>query len=314
MNAERTVALYRRLRLAFPASWRDRHEAEFVETLRDDAHGHATSLPARVADLLGLALVLRWRALSDRTSGHRDVGPLTSVLVLAALLLVPTLRWGADAPLEFLATSTLVVLVPGIGVIYTVSNAVAGGRGAGLSAAFGCTLGIVPHLVLAFLGLSGLMQLGASIFELVRWAGVAYLVWMGVGLLRDRGGIRFDADADGATGERTRTTAMRTAARGVFVNLLNPKLTAFFFAFLPQFVDAPSTAGTPGVTAAIDPRLFGLGSLFMLLTLAVFVFYALAGAAVGRWAGGAPALLAWIQRAFGVLLLGFAARLAASER
>ena len=231
---------------------------------------------------------------------------------------VETLRWGAHAPLEFVATSTLVVLLPGIGVIYTVSNAVAGGPAAGLRAAFGCTLGIVPHLILAFLGLSGLMQLGASVFELVRWAGVAYLVWMGVGLLREHGGIALDAAPDaaaGADGQRRNVGAARIVVRGVLVNLLNPKLTAFFFAFLPQFVGvaAHDTAGW-APAPAIDPRLFGLASLFMLITLAGFVSYALIGAFVGRRAARAPAALAWTRRAFGALLLGFAARLAVTER
>ena len=317
MNADRAVALYRRLRSVFPAAWRRRHEAEFVETLRDEARDGPAAFPARLADLLGLALVLHWRALSDRLGdGMRGgVGPLAGVLALAALLLVPTLRWGAGAPLEFVATSILVVLVPGIGVIYTVSSAAAGGRAVGLLAAFGCTLGIVPHLLVAFLGLSGLMQLGASVFELVRWMGVAYLVWMGVGLLRERGGLRVTS-ADGTVDEgRANTGAMRIVVRGTIVNLLNPKLTAFFFAFLPQFVGVPTLGSEPlGVAPAIDPRLLGFGSLFMLLTLAGFVVYALIGAAIGRWAAGAPSALAWTQRVFGALLLGFAARLAVAER
>lgn len=330
MNADRAVALYLRLRFAFPARWRRRHEAEFLETLREEARDGRTSFVARLADLLGLAFALHRRGLAARCSGRipsgdprgdpsgvpgAGVGPLVGVLGLAALLLLPTLRWAADAPPEFIATSVLVVLVPGIGVIYTVSNAVAGGRGPGLLAAFGCTLGIVPHLLVAFLGLSGLMQLGASVFELVRWAGVAYLVWMGVGMLRDRGGLRLASDGERTEGGRVPVGATRVVARGVIVNLLNPKLTAFFFAFLPQFVGAPGSGPSAlGAAGAIDPRLLGLGSLFMLITLGGFVFYALAGAAVGRWAGAAPAVLAWTQRVFGALLLGFAARLAVAER
>ena len=317
MNADRTVALYRQLRHVFPAGWRRHHEAEFVETLHDDARSGSTPFPVRLADLLGLALVLHWHALSERYRSHcaREVGALMCVFALAVLLLVPTLYWSADAPLEFVMTSMLVVLVPGIGVIYTVSIAVAGGQAAGLCAALGCTLGIVPHLLVAFLGLSGMMQFGATVFELVRWAGVAYLMWMGVGLLRDRGGIAFDAAASGETEGQVRAGASRVVMRGVLVNLLNPKLTAFFFAFLPQFVGITShDAKASGLAQAIDPRLFGLASLFMLLTLIGFVFYALIGALVSRWAAAAPGVTTWTQRAFGALLLGFAARLAVAER
>ena len=144
---------------------------------------------------------------------------------------------------------------------------------------------------------------------------MAYLVWMGVGLLRERGGPRF-TNADGtAGGGRADIGATRVVVRGMIVNLLNPKLTAFFFAFLPQFVGVPTLgSGTLDISPSIDPRLFGFGSLFMMLTLAGFVVYALIGAAIGRWAAGAPSILAWTQRAFGALLLGFAARLAVAER
>lgn len=94
--------------------------------------------------------------------------------------------------------------------------------------------------------------------------------------------------------------------RGILVNLLNPKLTVFFFAFLPQFLDTP-----PGL---LDPRLVGLGAVFMLATLAVFVVYAWASAAVRERVLGTPALLRWVQRSLGVLVIGFAARLATADR
>ncbi len=94
--------------------------------------------------------------------------------------------------------------------------------------------------------------------------------------------------------------------RGILLNLLNPKLTVFFFAFLPQFLDTP-----PGL---LDPGLIGLGGVFMLVTLAVFVVYAGAGAAVRDRVLGAPVVLRWVQRSLGTLLVGFAARLAVTDR
>lgn len=85
---------------------------------------------------------------------------------------------------EFLLTSLVVVLIPGTGVVYTISSSIGGGRWCGLVAAVGCTLGIVPHMLAAMLGLSGIMQAGSAAFEVVRWAGVAYLVFMGVSMIR----------------------------------------------------------------------------------------------------------------------------------
>lgn len=201
---------------------------------------------------------------------------------------------------EFLLTSLVVVLIPGTGVIYTVSSSVAGGRRRGLIAAVGCTLGIVPHMLAAMLGLSGIMQAGSAVFEAVRWAGVAYLVFMGVSMIREAGTAPLeegDAPAEAAVG---------VVRRGILLNVLNPKLTLFFFAFLPQFLDA-----TPGL---LDPRLVYLGAVFMLMTLAVFAVYALASAAARDLLLAAPAARRWMERAFGAVLVAFAARLALTDR
>ena len=152
----------------------------------------------------------------------------------------------------------------------------------------------------AMLGLSGIMQAGAVAFETVRWAGVAYLVYMGVSLLRDGDGLQLDRQRGPAE------PAGLVVRRAILLNLLNPKLTVFFFAFLPQFLDTP-----PGL---LDPRLLGLGGIFMLATLAVFVVYAWASAGVRDRVLGAPAVRRWLQRSLGALLVGFAARLAVTDR
>ena len=200
----------------------------------------------------------------------------------------------------FLLTSFVVALIPGTGVVYTLSSALGGGLRRGLVAAVGCTLGIVPHITAAMLGLSGILQTGATLFEVVRWAGVAYLLYLGLSRVRDGGPMTLDPDANagGSTAAVVR--------RGVLLNLLNPKLTLFFFAFLPQFLE-------PG-SGLLDVRLLGLGALFMLVTLVVFAGYAYAGAAFREKVLGAPRIRRWAERTIGAVLVAFAARLAFGER
>ena len=208
--------------------------------------------------------------------------------------------------MEFLLTSLVVVLIPGTGVVYTVSSSIGGGRRRGLLAAVGCTLGIVPHMLAAMLGLSGVMQAGAVAFEVVRWAGVAYLVFIGALMIRDAGTLALD-DQDDQEDEDSPAAPMRVVVRrGILLNVLNPKLTLFFFAFLPQFLGA-----SPGL---FDLRLILLGGVFMLMTLVVFAGYALASAAARDLVLGAPVARRWIERSLGALLVGFAARLAFTDR
>jgi len=172
-----------------------------------------------------------------------------------------------------------------------------------LFAALGCTLGIVPHILAAMLGLSAIMQAGSVVFEVVRWAGVAYLIFMGVSMFREGSSLQLNSQDDQQGSIRSIGLVVR---RGILLNLLNPKLTMFFFAFLPQFLDA-----SPGL---LDLRLIGLSGVFMLMTLAVFAVYAYASATVRDRVLRAPVVLRWFQRSLGALLIGFAARLAVTER
>ncbi len=204
---------------------------------------------------------------------------------------------------EFLLTSLVVVLIPGTGVIYTVSSSIGGGRRRGLFAAVGCTLGIVPHMMAAMLGLSGIMQAGAVAFEVVKWAGVAYLIFIGALMIRDAGSLRLDNQDDENASAGPMGMVVR---RGILLNVLNPKLTLFFFAFLPQFLDA-----SPGL---FDASLLWLGGVFMLMTLAVFAAYALASAAARDLVLGAPVARRWIERSLGALLVGFAVKFAFTDR
>ncbi len=201
---------------------------------------------------------------------------------------------------EFLLTSLVVVLIPGTGVVYTVSSSVGGGWRRGLFAAIGCTLGIVPHMLAAMLSLSGIMQAGSVVFEVVRYAGGAYLVFMGASMIRNAGALPLDDQ--NASIDRM---AM-VVRRGILLNVLNPKLTLFFFALLPQFLDA-----SPGL---LDPKLIGLGGIFMLMTLAVFAVYAFASAAIRDLVLAAPVARRWTERSLGTLLIAFAAKLAVTDR
>lgn len=202
--------------------------------------------------------------------------------------------------IEFLLTSLIVVLIPGTGVVYTVSSSISGGWRRGLFAAVGCTLGIVPHILAALLGLSAIMQTGAVVFEVVRWAGVAYLIFIGISMIRNAGTLPLD------DGDVSGDTMNRVIWRGILLNVLNPKLTVFFFAFLPQFLDAPS--------GLLDAKLVGLSGVFMLMTLAVFAIYALVSAAVRDLVLAALVVRKWLERSLGAFLIGFAAKLAFTDR
>lgn len=297
---------YRRRLLLFPRAWRSEHGDDLVATFLDGAGPDATRVGmADTLDLLLAAVRLRLRALVrglrrlPSVRSRRAAVAVAGSAVVGAAIVSSLLGAGTAVPPEFLATSLVVVLIPGTGVVYTVSSAIGGGWPRGFAAAVGCTLGIVPHMLAAMLGLSGVMQAGAVAFEVVRWAGVAYLAYMGLSMLATGGALTFDAEPSTAG-------TFGVIRRGVLLNLLNPKLTVFFFAFLPQFLDAE-----PRV---LDPRLVLLGGVFMAMTLVIFLGYASTSAAMRRRVLDSPAVVRLVQRSLGVLLVGFAARLATADR
>lgn len=206
-----------------------------------------------------------------------------------------------NVSVEFLLTSFIVALIPGTGVIYTISSSIGGGWRGGLFATVGCTLGIVPHILAALLGLSAIMQAGSLAFEAVRWAGVVYLFYMGVSMICGGGDLPLNQGQSDSIVPKG-----LVVKRGILLNLLNPKLTVFFFAFLPQFLNGPP--------ALLDARLIGLGGVSMLVTLIVFAGYAYASAVVRDLLLGSALVQRWFQRSLGALLIGFAARLALTDR
>ena len=200
---------------------------------------------------------------------------------------------------EFLITSLIVVLIPGTGVIFTVSTGLTLGRGASVFAALGCTLGIVPHLLATVLGLAALMHTSALAFDLLKYAGVAYLLYLAYATWRDQDAFTVDAAP-------TRRNAAGLVLKAFLLNILNPKLTIFFLAFLPQFVAADA--------AAPLRLLLILSGVFMLMTFCVFVAYGLLAHAFRTAVIESPRVQRWLRRGFAASFAGLGMNLAFSER
>jgi threonine/homoserine/homoserine lactone efflux protein len=199
--------------------------------------------------------------------------------------------------LAFLVTSLVIVATPGTGALYTIGTGLARGTRASVLAAFACTLGTVPHLLAAVTGLAAVLHASGLAFQTIKYAGVVYLLWMAWSTWRDTGTLSVDATA---------TSRRRVIASGITLNLLNPKLTIFFFAFLPQFVPA----GTPHQV----PRMLLLSAVFMAMTFVVFVAYGAFAAAFRDRVLTRPRVVRRIRQAFAVSFVGLSARLAVESR
>ena len=201
--------------------------------------------------------------------------------------------------IEFLLTTLVIVASPGTGVVYTLAAGLSRGGRASVLAAFACTLGIVPHLIAALTGLAALLQTSAVAFEIVKYAGVAYLLYMAWQSLREHGALKVDDKADPRT-------ARQVLVDGVLINVLNPKLSIFFVAFLPQFI-APNE---PHVLT----RMLELSGVFMLATFVIFAIYGLCAAAVRDKVTGSPRVMTWMRRSFAAAFVMLGAKLALTER
>ena len=200
---------------------------------------------------------------------------------------------------SFLLTSLIVIASPGTGVLYTLAAALTKGSRASIAAAFGCTLGIVPHMSAAMLGLAAVLHTSALAFAALKWLGVLYLMFMAWQALRERGALAVDARLDGRS-------ATRVIVTGFLINILNPKLSIFFLAFLPQCVAANES----------DPllRMLELSAAFMAMTFAVFAVYGLFAASVRDRIVTRPKVMTWLRRAFAGGFAALGARLALAER
>ena len=200
---------------------------------------------------------------------------------------------------EFLLTTLVIVATPGTGVLYTLAAGLSRGGRASVVAAFGCTLGIVPHMVAAITGLAALLHTSAVAFQTLKYLGVLYLLYMAWSTLREKGALNVD-EGQAPRGARS------VIVSGVLINILNPKLTIFFFAFLPQFVD-------PGASNAL-PHMLGLSAVFMAVTFVVFAAYGKFAATMRDHVISRPRVLTWMRRSFAAAFVGLGARLAAAER
>lgn len=199
----------------------------------------------------------------------------------------------------FWITSLVIVLTPGTGALYTLGTGLVRGPRAAVLAAFACTLGILPHLAAAITGLAALLHGSGLAFETVKYAGVVYLLWMAWHTWRETGSLRVPED-DGAR------SGWRVISTGIMINLLNPKLTIFFFAFLPQFVPAGSGQALW--------HMLGLSAIFMAMTFVVFVGYGMLAAALRERVLARPRLLERLRKAFAGCFAVLGARLALESR
>ena len=200
---------------------------------------------------------------------------------------------------KFLLTSFVVVIVPGTGVIYTVSTGLVLRQRASIAAAFGCTLGILPHLTASILGLSAILHMSARAFQALKIVGALYLLYLAWSMWRDTGTIKFDRTVE-------KRNAFQIILKGILINILNPKLTLFFFAFLPLFVSDD--------TASPTAEMLGLSAVFMGMTFVVFALYGILASGVSIYLTKSPMAIKRLQRSFAVIFAALAAQLALSKQ
>ena len=215
--------------------------------------------------------------------------------------------------LEFLITSLIVVLIPGPGVVLTVSSGIIHGRRASVFTAIGCTAGIVPHLLATVLGLAAVLHTSAMAFQVLKYAGVAYLFYIAWATWRDTSAFVVGDDAaqnGGTAAPRSRVDSARHAVnlmtKAFLVNILNPKLTIFFLAFLPQFVE-------PNAASPLAQLLL-LSGIFMAMTFAVFVVYGYLAHAFRKAVIESPRVQSWLRRSFAAAFAGLGVNLALSDK
>ncbi len=201
--------------------------------------------------------------------------------------------------IEFLLTSLVIVASPGTGALYTIAAGLSRGAKASIFAAFACTLGIVPHIAAALTGLAAVLHASALAFEIIKYLGVAYLLYMAWKTIQDRDTLTVNEVS-------APRSVRQTVVDGILLNILNPKLSIFFFAFLPQFV-------SPSQPDAL-PMMLLLSSAFMVITFIVFVGYGVFAATMRRHVLARPAVVTWMRRTFAAAFVAMGAKLALTER
>ena len=200
---------------------------------------------------------------------------------------------------EFIITSLIVVLIPGTGVIYTISTGLFLGWRASIFAALGCTVGIVPHLLASILGLATILHMSAIAFQIIKFIGVAYLLYLAWSMWKETGTLKIE-------NKNSHKGAWGIGIKGFLINILNPKLSLFFLAFLPQFV--PPEAPSPILSMLL------LSCIFMGMTLSVFIVYGLFANSVRAYVIHSPNIIKMAQRTFALVFAVLGAKLAMAER
>lgn len=200
---------------------------------------------------------------------------------------------------EFLVTSLIVVLIPGTGVIYTISTGIFLGWKASIAAAAGCTTGIIPHLTASILGLTAILHMSSVVFQCVKYAGVAYLLFLAWSMWRETGALKFDSPS-------SKNGIWQIMIKGFLINILNPKLSIFFLAFLPLFI-------SPGT---LSPMLdmFILSLLFMAMTLIVFIVYGILANSVRKYIIHSPKTIQILQKSFAATFAALGLKLALTDQ
>lgn len=200
---------------------------------------------------------------------------------------------------EFFLTSIIVILLPGTGVLYTLAIGLGRGFRPSIAAAFGCTLGILPAALASIIGLAAILHTSALAFQIIKYLGVAYLFYMAWNIMRDGGALDVRE-------EHSKTSLTRIIINGMLLNVLNPKLSLFFLAFLPQFVSIDSGSAAPTMVL--------LAAVFMALTFIVFVGYGAFAALARDYVISRPAVMKWLKRTFAGTFGFLGLKLAMSDR
>jgi len=201
---------------------------------------------------------------------------------------------------EFLLTSLIVVLMPGTGVIYTISMGLFAGKKESFFAALGCTFGIVPHLLASIFGLAAILHTSAVAFQIVKIIGVCYLFYLAYMMYKETGTLSVE------NSEQKEKGLVKIAIRGILINILNPKLSIFFLAFLPQFVSANSTT--------VISEMLVLSLTFMIMTFVVFIIYGFFAHKSSVFIQNSPKIMERIQKTFAGLFVLLGMKLAVAER
>jgi threonine/homoserine/homoserine lactone efflux protein len=197
--------------------------------------------------------------------------------------------------LLFLATSMAITLAPGPDNLQVLARGISQGRAAGLVAALGFAAGITFHTTLATLGVAALLRSSPVAFQAIKYAGAAYLVWIGIKALRSQGLA--------TAHERAAQPLWSVFRQSVFGNMLNPKVTLFFLVFLPQFIE-------PHGVQSVPLQMLELGFVFMLQTVVVFSLFGVCAGMIGGWLKRRPRVGVWLDRLAGATFIAIGIRVA----